>query len=156
VARREATVQVGMTFSDAAMNAPSPKGAWFQVEAKRNHSAHKADKFSPKKCAERSASQKRATVVETGRMGLPDLKVVHVRGFKVSPDNLVTVLRDLIREEFNFDTSSIWYLSGRAYTQIVELVVVKAQSYCLSFDLVGNTFGLQISTGYDPDVIICK
>jgi hypothetical protein len=138
VARREATVQVGMTFSDAAMNAPSPNGAWFQVEAKRNHSAHKADKFSPKKCAERSASLKRATVVETGRMGLLDLKVVHVRGFKVSPDNLVTVLRDLIREEFNFDTSSIWYLSGRAYTQIVELVVVPQFRPCREYIRASN------------------
>ncbi len=150
MARREVTVQAGMSFSDAAKNAPTPQGAWSQVGAKRNHSAHKADKFSPKKWAERSASQKRATVVETGRMELPDLKVVHVRGFKVSPDNPVTVLRDLIREEFHFDTSSIWNLSGRAYTQIVELVVVKAQVPALLASFVGNTFGLQISTGYDP------
>jgi hypothetical protein len=150
VARREATVQAGISFSDAAKNASTPQGAWSQVRAKRNHSAHKADKFSPKKWAERSASQKRATVVETGRLELPDLKVVHVRGFKVSPDNPVTVLRDLIREEFHFDTSSIWNLSGRAYTQIVELVVVKAQVPALLAAFVDNKLGLQISTGYDP------
>jgi hypothetical protein len=89
-------------------------------------------------------------VADTGRLDLPDLKVVHVRGFKVSPDNPVTVLRDLIREEFHFDTSSIWNLSGRANTQIVELVVVKAQVPALLAAFVNNKLGLQISTGYDP------
>jgi hypothetical protein len=62
----------------------------------------------------------------------------------------VTVLRDLIREEFHFDTSSIWNLSGRAYTQIVELVVLKAQVPALLAAFVDNKLGLQISTGYDP------
>lgn len=130
IASRSASTQAGMSFSDADKD--TQKSTWSQVGSKRPLSAQKTESSG------------------TRRVDLPDLKVVHVRGFNVSPENPVTVLRDLIREEFQFDTSAIWNLSGRDYTQIVEMVVVKDHVPALLASFAGNKFDLVISTSYDP------
>jgi hypothetical protein len=65
-------------------------------------------------------------------------------------ENPVTVLRDLIRDDLKFDTSSIWNLSGRTHTQIVELTIVKTEVPALIRAFTDNKFGLKLSTTYDP------
>lgn len=72
----------------------------------------------------------------------PDLQVVHVLGFNISPDNPVTGMYGLLRDELNFDISKVWNCSGRTQTKIVELLVVKSavKEFFKAFE--GNSFGL--------------
>lgn len=138
-----------LSFAEIAQTAaqtPS-QNSWSQVGSKR---AHVSPKVPHKKWAERTDSQKRFAAPGTVKQLMPDLQIVHVRGFNVSTDNPVTVLRDLIRDDLKFDTNFIWNLSGRTHTQIVELTVVKTEVPALMRAFAENKFGLKMSTTYDP------
>ena len=134
-----------LSFSSVAQS-PSLNN-WSTVGNKR---AHITPKAPHKKWAERSDNQKRSAAPGTVKPVMPDLQIVHVRGFNVSLENPVTVLRDLIRDDLKFDTSSIWNLSGRTHTQIVELTIVKTEVPALIRAFTDNKFGLKLSTTYDP------
>ena len=79
----------------------------------------------------------------------PDLKVVHLKGFRAVPGSSATLIKDCLKEEFGFDPRAIWHVSYRGM-YIVELVMVKSAIPALFAALKGNKFGFGLSETYNP------
>ena len=83
------------------------------------------------------------------KIELPDLKVVHLSGFKLTNSKPVTVVKEMLASEFHFDPSNIWNLSNRSHN-IIEMVIVKASDPDLIIVLANNKFSLKLAADYDP------
>ena len=138
-----------MTFATiATQQAASPACKRTHENISRTGSAHTAPRSS--KWNSFNASDIKAMLPSASpKIDLPDLKVVHLSGFRLIPGKSITVVKDMLDTEFQFNPANIWNLSNRGHS-IIELVVVKDSVPDLILALKNNKFGLKLSETYDP------